>query len=192
MMTDSFLQSFFQRLVTWHWGSPSDGDLLALRDNEISDKRRVRVEAHLKQCASCRERAARIAREWDEFAAISANAAARPSFAEDELIADIQASIRAWSEANLPPPAQTAKRALSSSEAERQAVAVLGLYIGQRAAKALLQGIDASETARKEKLAQAESTLCALLGQKSAAAVMEKLSNLLGPLSESTGRSAIP
>jgi len=190
-MSESFLQSFFQRLVTWHWGSPSDGELLALQDNELSVKHRVRIQAHLKRCGRCRERAERIAREWSEFAAFTETASAKSPFSEDELIADIQSSIRAWSDANLPPPPEDERLVLTKAEAERQAVAVLGLYIGQRAAKALLQGIDASESARKEKLAQAESTLRALLGQKNAAAVMEKLTRITGPLSESAGQSPI-
>ncbi len=191
-MSESFLQSFFQRLVTWHWGAPSDGDLLALQDNELSVERRARIQAHLNRCARCRERAERIARKWGEFAAFHQTASANPPFSEDELIAVIQSSIRAWRDANLPPPPEAERLVLTKTEAERQAVAVLGLYIGQRAAKALLQGIEDSESARKEKLAQAESTLRALLGRKNAAAVVEKIARIMAQHSESAGQSLIP
>ena len=185
-------ESFFRRIMAWHWGSPSDGQLLALQDGELSGKRRASVQAHLEQCSQCRERAARIAQDLNAIAALSSAAAAKSPTGEQELIADVQASIRAWSEANLPPTPDQAKQALSPTEAERQAVAILGLYIGQRAAKALLQGIDASEASKKEKLAQAESTLRVLLGNKSAAAVVEKLAGIMGQLSESAGQSPAP
>ncbi len=191
-MSESFLQSFFQRLVTWHWGSPSDGELLALQDNELSGKRQARIQAHLKRCGRCRERAERIAREWSEFVALNEAASANPPFSEDELIAEIQSPIKAWSRANLPPPKETERLVLTKTEAERQAVAGLGLYIGQRAAKALLQGMEDSESSRKEKLAQAESTLRALIGRKNAAAVVEKITRIMAQHSESAGQSLAP
>ena len=185
-------ESFFQRLATWHWGAPSDGELLALHDGELTGKRRTQIQEHLKRCARCRDRSAQIAEDWNNFTSLNSDSIANSSSSEEGLILDIQASIRAWSEANLPFAPATKDYALTPAEAERQAIAVLGLYIGQRAAKAMLQGIDTSEASKQEKLAQAESTLSTLLGRKSATAVIEKLARILGPLSEPTSRAPAP
>ncbi len=61
------LRQFFQHMVVWHWGYPSDGQLLSLRDGELSNERRMSIQAHLNQCPRCRERAVQIARDWKDF-----------------------------------------------------------------------------------------------------------------------------
>jgi anti-sigma factor RsiW len=185
------LRQFFQQMGAWHWGYPSDGQLLSLCDGELSDEPRVRIQAHLNQCPGCRERAAQIAQDWKDFAELSWAARAKPVFAEDALTAGIHASIHAWRMANLPAAGAQTTQASAQAEADRQAAAVLGVYIGQRAAHALLHGIDTSQASRQKKLAQAESTLRVLLGRKSAAAVVVKLAGLMGRLSESAGGSSV-
>jgi anti-sigma factor RsiW len=185
-------ESFFQRLTTWHWGAPGDGELLALHDGELSEKRRTQIQKHLMHCPRCRDRSAQIVQDWNNFASLNSDSVPNPPSSEEAMILDIQASIRAWSEANLPFTPATKNYALTPAEAERQAIAVLGLYIGQRAAKAILQGIDASEASKQEKLAHAESTLRTLLGRKSATAVIEKLARIMGKLSEPTSSAPAP
>lgn len=177
--------SSLRHLMLWRWRHPNDGRLLAFHDGELSGKLRERVQAHLNLCPRCLERAAQIAQDWKYFAELGAATAEKPPFAEGELIARIQSSIHAWSAANLP---ASPEQEFAQIATGRQATAMLGIYLGQRAANALLNGIEASEISRQEKLAQAASTLRVLLGRKSAAAVVEKLLGIMGPISESSGK----
>jgi len=168
--------------MVWRWRHPSDSRLLAFHDGELSGKHRERVQAHLNRCPRCLERAAQIAQDWKDFAELSAATAEKPPFAEGELIAKIKASVHEWRAADLPASPQ---QEFAQTATGRQVTAMLAIYLGQRAANALLNGIETSEISKQEKLAQAASTLRVLLGRKSAAAVVEKLLRIMGPISES-------
>jgi anti-sigma factor RsiW len=175
--------SFFRHLMRWR--HPNDSRLLAFHDGELSGERRARIQAHLNLCPRCLERAAQITQDWKDFAESISATAEKPPFEKGKLIDKIQASVHAWSAANLP---ASPEQEFVQTETGRQVTAMLAIYLGQRAAKALIDGIEASEFSRQEKLAQAASTLRVLLGHKSAAAVVEKLVGIMGPLSESAGK----
>ncbi len=178
-------------MTAWHWGYPSEGLLISLQDGMISEKRRARVERHLKRCARCRARASQLAQDWKDFAELSLSAAAEPSSVQEELIAKIQASIHAWSEANLPASSQQEHQAFAQTETDRRIADVLGIYLGKRAAAALFHAEGASPASRQESLAHAKSALRILLGRKGATAVEEKLLKIMNHLPESSGGSTI-
>jgi len=182
------LGPFAGRAKTWFRIHPGRGVLLSLQHGELSGKRRVRTLSHLEACSRCRARAARIEQEWKRFAELAAAEAINPGFKEEELIARIQDSIRAWSEANVTPSqAQT----LSEAEARCQLEALLEVYLGKRAAAALVGTLGASPSSRQETLAAADSALAALLGRKGATAVSARLQRIMAQALASTHRSPV-
>jgi anti-sigma factor RsiW len=179
--------AFVRRMTTLYWGHPSDSLLLSLHDGEISDKRRGRLEAHLNRCPRCQARAARMAQDWRDFAELTLAADAGPASAEEELITKIQSSIHAWSAANLPASSQPEAQAFAQTETGRQVAAVLGVYLGQRAAAALLHAGGTAQISKQQSVAQFGSTLRVLLGRQSARAVEKKLLRIMSQLPDSAG-----
>jgi anti-sigma factor RsiW len=174
-----------RQIVGWHCGRPSDHLLLLLHDGEISDRRRARVQRHLHRCPRCRERMARIAQDLKDLSAMNSNAGANATLAEEILVAKVRSSIDAWSAANLPDGSAPGTQTFEQIEAGRQVAAVLGVYLGQRAANALLREGGTSQISKQEGIASAEATLRILLGRKAATAVGEKLAKIINRLPES-------
>jgi hypothetical protein len=159
---------------------PSNRILTALHDGVLPERKRVRTQSHLDQCASCRLQASRIDQDWDQLVELNSADWADMKFAEQETIARVQASIHAWS-AGHPVPAEAARRIED----------VLGIYLGRRAAAALSQERGASQDSVRDALASAGSTLGILLGKKGATAIESKLLRILGRAPGSAGRSFI-
>jgi hypothetical protein len=84
---------------------------------------------------------------------------------EKELIAKIQDALH--------------DRPKSGPEMDRRLAAVLKIYLGQRAAAALLQPGETTESSRQERRAGAEAALLTLLGRKGFAAVEMRLLKIL-------------
>jgi hypothetical protein len=167
----------------WSWRHPSRGVLLSLQDGELSGKSWARVLSHLEGCARCRARAAQIELECKRFAALASAEGADALPNGNDLLARIQDSIRAWSATNLTrPQAQT----LSEAEARRQMEAVLEVYLGKRAAIALLQAHGVSPSTRQETLTAVDSALAALLGHRGATVVSARLRRIMDRVPEST------
>jgi anti-sigma factor RsiW len=177
------LGRFAGRAKTWSWRHPSRGVLLSLQDGELSGRRRARILSHLEGCSRCRANAARIKQEWKRIAALASTEGADPVPDENDLLARIQASIRAWSATSLTRP-QT--QTLSEAEARRQMEAVLEVYLGKRAAIALLQAHGVSPSSRQDTLTAVDSALAALLGRKGATVVSARLRRIVDQVPEST------
>ena len=185
------LGSFVKRVIALHWRHPSESLLLSLHVGEISDRRRERLQAHLKQCLRCQARAAQMARDWRDFTELTLAADASPAFAEEELITKVQSSIRGWSAANLPASSQPETQPFAQTEVGQQVAAVLAVYLGQRAASALLHAGRATQISKQEKLAQAEWTLRVLLGRQGAKAVEKKLLRIMNQLPDSASGPSV-
>jgi anti-sigma factor RsiW len=178
-------------MTKWYWRHPSERLLLLLRDGEIPDRHRFRIQAHLKHCPECQSRAAQIDQDWKYLAELNAAATADPAFSEEEQIKTIRASIHAWSSINFPDFSAQTKPQFAQTETGMQIEAVLGVYIGQRAAAALLRMGEASQDSKPESIANAESILGTLLGRKGATAVKAKLLRIMDQKSGSAARFPI-
>ncbi len=179
--------AFARRMKVWYWRHPSDKLLLLFHDGEISNQGRVRVQGHLKQCPRCRKRAAQIAQDWISLTQLSTAATADPLFKEDELIPKIQASIHAWSAANLSASQQREMKSFASAKERRQVASVLETYLGKRAVSALFHGEETKSASDFEKLDQAKSILRILLGHKGSTAVEKKLHRIMANTPNSRG-----
>jgi hypothetical protein len=176
---------FVRQIIGWRCGRPSDRLLLLLHDREISDRQRARVQKHLLQCPRCRERFEQIAQDWKRLAAMNSAAGANSALAEEVLAARVRSSIDAWSAANLSAGAAPGTQTFEQIEAERQVATVLGVYLGQRAADALLREGGTSQILKKEGIASAEAALRILLGRKAATAIEDRLAKITNRLPES-------
>lgn len=135
---------------------PSERLLISLHDGEISRWCRRRIERHLQKCSNCKERIARINRDWAYLSKL--NGVVAPEVPENGLVESVHASIAVSAD-----PAAMARRM----------EAVLEVYLGKRAAAALLKG-ERTDSAQ-DGIAKAESMLRILLGNRSAAAIESKL-----------------
>jgi anti-sigma factor RsiW len=178
------------RIEEWFGGHPSDGRLFSLRDGALSDRQRACVTEHLKKCDRCRAKTAQMEREWKRFAELSAVSNIKSSIEENELLAKIRSDIRAWSNANPSPLSSLPANDFEKTETGHKVAAVLSIYLGNRAAAALLQTNETPERERAGKLIGAERTLSILLGRKCAAAIDLKLRRIMEELPKSTCESS--
>ncbi len=186
------LEQLAGRLTGWIHRHPDDGVLLALHDGELSEPRRARALSHLEHCLRCRARAAQIGQEWECLSGRRAAAGRVSDSREADLLVKIQASIHAWSAANIVTAPPQAAEVFARTEAGRQMALVLGIYLGQRAAAALLEAGGAVPPSRSGCLATAESTLTALLGRRGTSAVEAKLHWIMEHFPESAVQSSLP
>lgn len=148
---------------------PSDRVLTAMRDGALPDRQLTRVLAHMDRCTACRLRAGRISLEWDELVELNSAGTEDSKAAEQELVARIQAAVRAWNDGQ---PAQ--------ANASRKIEDVLGVYLGKRAAAALLHERAAVDDSLQDIIGSAGSTLRILLGKKSTTVIESKLLKIIG------------
>jgi hypothetical protein len=172
------------------WGHPSDRRLLTLQDGATHDARCKRTQAHLIRCPRCRERAAHIAEDWSSIAKLNAGENARTVFPEEAMVINIRASMHSWSIANPAPPSTQEMQEFAQTDAGRQVAAILETYLGRRAASALLCKAGSSPAPEQRSLAEVWPAIRILLGQKSAAAVEEKLLSRAAHFLKSAGRSS--
>jgi hypothetical protein len=158
---------------------PSDRLLIALHDGELPEGKRVRALLHLERCTSCRLRSSQIGLDWCRLLELNSSDLAGLNITGQEIAARVQSVIHDWSKEH---PVRT--------EAARRIENVLGVYLGKRAAAALLQERGASQDPVQDALASAGSTLRILLGNKSAAAIEAKLLQITGRTPESAGGSS--
>jgi len=177
-------------VAAWLGGHPADGVLFALQDGQLSGRRLTRAHAHLKKCRRCRNKAAQMAREWKRVVDSGPAPGFASAIAEKELLARIRGSIRASypAEEGLPQPQAAA---FAQTEAGRQMAAVLGVYLGKRAAGALLNAGESDTPSKQECLAAAGSALTALLGRKGAAAVEARFRWIIDHCPDSAARSSV-
>lgn len=97
------MRRMIRDLIMGYWRHPSESQLLAYHDNELPGYRRRRIMQHLNQCPECQDRSEQLARDWKNLTAMTAAAEVEPAIPEEELIRNIQASIRDWSVHHLPP-----------------------------------------------------------------------------------------
>jgi hypothetical protein len=179
------LQQLIERLKP----HPGDSLLVSLHDNELSPSRRSRVLTHLKKCRHCRDRLMQIDLDWRQLEELRL-AANRQPLSDTELISGIQASIHACSEAT-PQPASQEDLEKVQAETNCNVAAALGVYIGRRAADAMVRANGTSLFSNRKNLASAQSTLRILIGRKSAAAIETKLHRIMNRMPESAGRSSV-
>jgi hypothetical protein len=181
------MKRWMDQITLWRWGHPSEGRLLSLNDETIPEERQALIREHVQRCPRCRAQATKIAEDWKNLAQMHSAVDFNPAFSEQELANKIQASIHAWSEVNRPASSPQAMRAFAQTEAGRQVAAVLGTYLGQRAAASLLRTDTDAPGSEQANLADAGSTLRILLGRKSAAVVEERLFRIAGRSPKSDG-----
>jgi hypothetical protein len=158
---------------------PSDRMLIALHDGQISEGRSARLRRHLDKCPTCRTRSSQIQCDWDLLAKVNSAENRILSIAEQALVSRVHDSIRDWKTEH---PDWT--------DTEHRMEHVLGVYLGKRAAAALVQGSNALQDPGQDHLASAGSTLRILLGKKSAVAIESTLLRIMGQASESTSESS--
>jgi hypothetical protein len=174
----------FQKLIDGFRRHPGESQLVSLNDNEIPPSLRSKILAHLKQCRRCQDRLMQIEQDWKKLEQLRSTSINNASLSEEDLVSNIQASIHAWGEANQPASASRRTRSLD------EAAAVLGVYLGRRAADAMLQASGTSQPTNKENLASAQSALRILIGRRSATAIEMKLHRIMRRIPESAGGSS--
>ncbi len=180
-----------ERICAWLWGHPSDGVLFALQDGQLSDKRRIQARSHLAKCRRCREKASQMEQEWKIITGTALASGFTSAAAGDELLARIRASIHAASPTAGTLSQQHPASPFAQTEAGRQMAAVLGAYLGRRAAAVLLESGGGEPPSRQDCLVAAGSALTALLGQKGAAAVKAKLHWIINNCADSAVQSSV-
>jgi anti-sigma factor RsiW len=171
------IREFAWQFLRWICRHPGDCQLLLFLDNELSDKRRAYVIKHLRACDRCRARMMQMEQEWKCFAELSLASSPKPLFAENKMISKIQAAIHAR-----PPWMPGQVQCYGNTETDRQLAAVLGTYLGQHAATALLHAEEIPASSCQERFAGAEAALLTLLGRKGFTAVEIKLHKIMeGP-----------
>jgi hypothetical protein len=125
-----------------------------------------------------------IEQDWQQLEELRSASINNASLSEEDLVSGIQAFIHAGSEVH--PPASPARETQSLD----QAAAVLGVYLGRRAADAMLQASGTSRLTNKENLASAKSALRTLIGRRSATAIEMKLHRIMRRIPESAGGSS--
>lgn len=158
-------KDFAWRFLQWFYRHPGDSRILSFLEGELQDKRHAYMAKHIKECNRCHTKLVQMEQDWKHFAELNTASAADPFFEEKELIAKIQDSLH--------------DQPKSGPEMDRQLASVLGIYLGQRAARALLQPGETTESSRQERLAGAEAALLTLLGRKGFAAVEMRLLKIL-------------
>jgi anti-sigma factor RsiW len=158
-------KDFAWRFLQWFYQHPGDSQILSFLHGELPDERRSFMVKHLDQCHRCHTRLMQLEQEWKHFAELNTASTATSSLEEKELIAKIQDALH--------------DRPKSGPEMDRQLAAVLKIYLGQRAATALLQPGETAAASQQERLAGAEAALLTLLGRKGFAAVEMKLLKIL-------------
>jgi hypothetical protein len=177
----------FQQLIERFRQHPGESLLISLHDNETSPSQRSQILTHLKQCPRCQDRLSRIEQDWKQLEELRLAAGTSVSLSETELASKIQESIHKWSEANRPASAARETLPISKAEAERQIADVLGVYLGRRAADAILHAGQTTQFSNKDSLAGACSALRILIGRKSATAIEMKLHRIMSRMPESAG-----
>ncbi|HYK89448.1 MAG TPA: hypothetical protein VE398_11805 [Acidobacteriota bacterium] len=179
-----------RQIVSWVSAlfHPADNVLVMLNDAELRDKSRERSLSHLENCGRCQERVSQIAHEWKIIAQVW-RADADAAGADREL-AEIQSTINSWITADGVPISQPSQP-FAQTPTGRQVSAVLGIYLGHRAAAALLEAGGAAPRSRQQYLMAADTALTALLGRKGAAAVGAKLLRIMDQFSESVAQSPL-
>ena len=177
-------------MLGWFQRHPGERLLVALYDNELSSARRSGVLNHLKQCRRCQRRLLQIEQNWSRLEALKSAASENLPYSEKEFVSKIQASILARIAADHTVSASQKTAAFTDTEAKRQIAAALGVYIGRRAADALLQADRTSPVSNKDGLASARSAMQILIGRKGARAIETKLHRIMSRLPESTGGSS--
>ncbi len=145
------------------WQHPGERLLIAYHDGEVSDKVRARIHDHLQRCFECQSKAAQISQEWTHLSAL--NAAIETGISKAELAESMQNTIR---------------MAPGSDDARKQMAAVLEVYLGKRAAAAVLTGQVAPGAHAYDGLESADALLRTLLGKKSAKAIESRLVRIKG------------
>jgi hypothetical protein len=138
---------------------------------DLGAKRPASMKRHIDRCDHCRMRLARLEQEWKQLAEMRAHS----FISEEELLAKIQSAIRT--------------QIASGMEKDRKIAAVLGVYLGQRAAEAIIKG-ETSESERRKKIAGAEAALSILLGRRGFAAVETRIDSIMNEQPESQGESS--
>ena len=183
------LELIGERMGEWLRGHPSDGTLFALQDGQLAGRRKTRAYTHLANCPACREKAAQMEREWESVVGVCRTPDSDFVPAEDEILASIRDAIRASSPAEdfLTAPQGAV---FAQTEAGRRMAGVLGIYLGQRAAAALLDAGGNNPQSKQECLAAAENALTALLGQKGASAVQVRIRWIVDHCADSGAQSS--
>ena len=178
-------RQLIRRIATWYRRHPDDGMLLSLHDGELSADRRARVQVHLKQCARCRHRAEQIAKDWNRLVEWNRSTAAFERFDQEQLTAKVRTSIDAFKAASLVAHSAGSSQRAPQAAAERQVAEILAVYLGRRAAAALLHAHRASSDSQQEGLRDAESVLRILLGEKPAAAIEAMICRIINQIPRS-------
>jgi anti-sigma factor RsiW len=86
---------------------PSDEELVALRDKELTESRRDEVSAHLEACERCREHLARIEEDLRRFRQQDPATYSMDVIPPSERLAELERSLRVWSSGHVRGPDET-------------------------------------------------------------------------------------
>ena len=157
---------------------PSYEELLAFRDAELSEDKSQRITLHLDRCRRCQVERGRIEDDIARFQLRDPwlNVSRVPPLGVG--FARLRLAIQDYKIPDSSPSGPARTESLSDKYMGQRVAAELGLYVGPRAAAALLQRMDNGHRDLHDFIGAADPVLTAFYGQATASAVTFRISRI--------------
>ena len=175
----AFYEQARRGLRRWSGVHPSSADWIALRDGQLSATQTRELEAHLKNCNTCRSECQGLDEAFTLFSKVDAASKSRhPPL--DEGLERLQEQIRVWrlAQARIRP---VSVQAGDPREAWKRVSAELEAYLGSEMTARLIEGARQSSQEVRGILATARPVLTGLLGERTAFDVTTRLFKIFAP-----------
>ncbi len=162
--------------LRWLGLHPGADELLAFLDGELDEPAAGQVRQHLAKCARCRQKSSNTEAVLSEIREI-VSAPLPGDLPVREAFADLQSAIQTW---HLERSARGAAGVpLAQTDLGKQLSAVLEVYLGSRATRALLENAGRDEYADERLMTAMAPMLRTFLGRESADALEMKMRAIL-------------
>jgi anti-sigma factor RsiW len=176
----AFYEQARRGLRRWSGVHPSSADWIALRDGQLSATQTRELEAHLKDCNTCRSECQGLDEAFTLFSKVDAASKSRhPPL--DEGLERLQEQIRVWRLAQEPRIRPVSVKAGDPREPWRRVSAELEVYLGSQMTTRLIEAARQSSQEVRGILAIAKPVLTGLLGEKTAFNVTTRLFKIFAP-----------